>query len=777
MFLVRVYLKLVLFAVVIVTLFFQIATQQSYSADIPEAELKARALARIRNPNFPTPWWKTISKKPPSWYRSDSGREMAENVISWQDNGTGWPLMNTTREPFTGDVSRAGPWGMRAALIKATVNEIRFLARAYSATKEDRYLKSLLGGLNFILNAQYPSGGWPHSFPPRQSDYSHYATFNDDMMPDLMTLLDEVATSREFRFLSSEVRQSAKKSFELGVDFILKSQIRVDGKLTGWCQQHDEVTYEPRPARKFEPVAISGAESASVLRLLMNIDKPSSEVTHSIESGIAWYHESQLDGIQIIRRDGDRILKENPNAQPMWARFYEIGTNRPIFAGRDGIVRYSMAEIEKERRGGYSWYNHAGTYVFALYEDWKHAQKWHDQPPTNREESLVRDYVLPELLRANDGSQVVNSADWEQRRRPEIMKLLEQHQFGVTPNIEIPTKVEIIERDAAGLKGLARRTQVRITFPENPDSLAIHVLLYVPKDETDPVPTLLHIGFSPNVLVVDEPGIEGTMAWSAQLKTRIPASDSRALVGFDPSSIIQRGYGVALVYYGDISPDFDDERKNGIRSLFANNTPKPKPDAWGSIGAWSWGLSRVLDYLVTDENVDGDQIALSGVSRLGKTVLWAGAQDERFAMIIPMLSGEGGAAISRRNFGETIADLTKPSRYHYWYAPRYEDYAFDVDSLPIDGHMLVAMAAPRPILLIVGNTDSWSDPRGEFISAKAATPVYQLYNKRGLDLEEFPEPGTVSLNDIGFFMHVGGHTVLPNDFKVIADFMDMHFRR
>lgn len=745
------------------------------------AELQAAARAREANPNFPTAWWLEIGKKPDSWYRSDEGRRMAENILSWQDGkdagGTGWPLMNTTREPFTGDVSKAGPWGMRAALIKATVNEIRFLARGFRATKDERYRAAMLGGLNFILAAQHPSGGWPHSFPLRMNDYSHYATFNDDMMPDLMTLLREVATAPDFESVPKEKRESARAAFDKGLDFILKSQIRVKGTLTAWAQQHDEVTYEPRPARVFEPVAISGGESASVLMLLMSIPRPSPEVIAAIDAGVAWYRGAQIDGLRLTLTPGDRVVTPDPSAPPIWARFYEIDTGRPIFAGRDGVIRYSLAEIEQERRGGYAWYNYSGTAVFARYDEWRYARKWDGQPPTNTDESKVAPYTLPDLMTMADGRRVGSVAEWEKLRRPEIMRLFEQHQHGVTPAARVPARHDIVERGVPGMGGASKRTQVRIRFSDNPEAPVIRVLLNVPADATGPVPTLLHLGFSPNVMGIDEPGVDEGMAWSATLKARVPDRDAARIVGFDAKAFVDRGYGVAMVYYGDIYPDFDHGNAHGVPTLFGPAPARRAPDTWGAIGAWAWGLSRVLDYLQTDPAVDGTRVALSGVSRLGKTALWAGARDQRFALVIPMLSGEGGGAISRRTYGETVADLTNPARFDYWFAPRYADYAFDVDRLPVDAHMLVAMIAPRPVLQIVGTSDTWSDPRGEFESARAAAPAWELYGKAGLGNVEYPAPDSPVLRDMGFLLHEGGHTTLPIDFRVMADFMDRHFGR
>ncbi len=730
-----------------------------------------------KSPNFPTPWWsQEISKKSPSWYRSAEGRRMAENILSWQDHGTGWPLMNTTREPFAGDPNRAGPWGMKASVLKATVNEMRFLARAFGATQEERYRTAVLGGLEYILKAQHPTGGWPHSYPYRMTDYSHYATYNDDVIPDILTFLSEVIRSRDFEFVGKENRTRVQKAFDKGLEFILKSQIVVNGKLTVWAQQHDEVTYEPRSARAFEPAALTGGESAAVLQFLMSVRRPSAGVVKAVEAGVQWYRDAQIRGIEVVRTDNDVIVRPNPSAPPLWARYYEIGTGRPIFAGRDGVIRYNLAEVELERRRGYSWYNRNGTDVLARYEAWQHERQWDRQPLTNIDETKVGDYSLPDPLRTADGKLVTSVADWEQKRRAEILQLFEQHQHGRTPATPVKASYDIVQRDVPGMGGMSRRTQARIRFPDHPEGPVIRVLVNVPANAKGPVPTLLHISFTPNVLLFDEPGIDEGLAWNPALEARIPDREAAVLKDIDPKHFLERGYGIATVYYGDIEPDFDHGGKYGVRSLFKTDG-KRKPDEWGAIGAWAWGLSHVMDYLQTVPAVDAKQVALSGVSRLGKTVLWAAAQDKRFAMVIPIVSGEGGAAISRRHFGETIADLTNPARFDYWYAPRYADYAFNVNALPVDGHMLLSLIAPRPVLQIVGKSDTWSDPRGEWAAAQAAEPVYTLCGKTGVKGKDYPEPNKPLLNDMGFFVHDAGHTVLPADFAVMTDFMDRHFAK
>jgi len=185
----------------------------------------------------------------------------------------------------------------------------------------------------------------------------------------------------------------------------------------------------------------------------------------------------------------------------------------------------------------------------------------------------------------------------------------------------------------------------------------------------------------------------------------------------------------------------------------------PGADEWGSIGAWAWGISRIVDYFETDKGVDAKRIAIVGVSRLGKTVLWAGAHDPRIAMVIASCSGEGGAALSRRNYGETIKHLAV--RYGYQFAGNYAKYGDRVDQFPVDSHMLIALMAPRPVLLQTGDKDFWSDPKGEFLAAVAAEPVYKLLGKQGLGTDQIAAADQAILHDIGYVMHAGGHGAIP----------------
>ncbi len=215
-----------------------------------------------------------------------------------------------------------------------------------------------------------------------------------------------------------------------------------------------------------------------------------------------------------------------------------------------------------------------------------------------------------------------------------------------------------------------------------------------------------------------------------------------------------------------------------MRALYLKpGQTEPAPDEWGTIAAWGWGLSRALDYFETDRGVDARRVAITGASRLGKTVLWAGARDTRFAMVIASCSGEGGAALGRRNFGEPVKHLTAPTRYPYQFAANYRRHAERVAESAFDAHMLVALIAPRPLLLQTGDTDLWSDPKGEFLSAVAAGPVYRLLGAQDLGTDEMPPAGRPLFHTLGYYMHAGGHGTIPPDWEQYLKFMQMHLKK
>jgi pectate lyase len=296
--------------------------------------------------------------KPDAWFASEEAKRIATNILSHQSDLGGWPKnIDTTRSPFTGDRKKLRPTFDN----DATTDELRFLARLFTATKDDRYHKAFEKGLDYILVAQYLTGGWPQHHPPGKS-YHRHITFNDNAMVRLMEFLREVATSPRCAFVDDKRRKDARLAFDRGVTCILACQIKVKGKRTAWCAQHDEKDYRPRPGRTYELVSLSGAESVGIVRLLISLERPSPEVVQAVESAVAWFEEAKIKGNRVELRNDEKaprgrnkVVVQDARAAPMWARFYEIGSNRPLFSDRDGVAKYDLAQIGYERRNGYAW--------------------------------------------------------------------------------------------------------------------------------------------------------------------------------------------------------------------------------------------------------------------------------------------------------------------------------------------------------------------------------------------------------------------------------------
>lgn len=332
--------------------------------------------------NFPTNWWPQYSVQTEEWFRGEEARRIAENILSWQTPEGGWPLMNTTNEPWAGDPASVGPWGRRGTFIGATTNELRFLARAYRVTQVAMYRAAVLAGLEYIAAAQTSTGGWPKSFPVVGESYHHHITFNDGASIAVLRLLQEISTSPDFGFLDTERKAEVDQVLARGVACILQCQIVVEGRRTAWCQQHDEETYEPRSARAFEPAAISAQESVDIVKFLMSVPHPSPEVRQAITAAVEWFETVKIVGHEwvsvpdpsFVLRKIDRVVRPK-DGTVMWARFYEIGSNRPLFVGRDGVKRYTLAEIDQERRTGYAWY---GDWPVALPA---HCAQWRSHLP------------------------------------------------------------------------------------------------------------------------------------------------------------------------------------------------------------------------------------------------------------------------------------------------------------------------------------------------------------------------------------------------------------
>lgn len=395
--------------------------------------------------------------------------------------------------------------------------------------------------------------------------------------------------------------------------------------------------------------------------------------------------------------------------------------------------------------------------------------------PVNYDESKVPAYTLPDPLLLQNGEKVTDPETWTNERRKEILELFETEQFGKVPDRN-HLSFNVFENNAPAFNDQAIRKQVTIYFTEDTSRYKADLLIYLPANTKKPAPLLLKIGFLPNCLTVDDPAVRQGMMWNRE-KKRIPASEGKSYRLFEVEKFISNGIGVAFIYYADIEPDFPEGIKYGIRGYYLKPDQEyPAPDEWGAISAWSWGLSCVMDYLETDSLINHDQVVLYGISRLGKTVLWTGARDERFGMVIASCSGEGGAALSRRQYGETIGHMIDSARYFYQFCTNRAQYSDDPNSCPVDAHMLIALMAPRPLLLQTGDADNWSDPKGEFDAAVAAEPVYELLGKNGLGTDTWPNAGTPLFGDIGYYMHSGHHGTLTADYDVFIDFIKMHFK-
>jgi hypothetical protein len=393
-------------------------------------------------------------------------------------------------------------------------------------------------------------------------------------------------------------------------------------------------------------------------------------------------------------------------------------------------------------------------------------------PPVNYDEANVGTYTLPDPLVFNDGKPVRTAHDWA-RRRPEILELFADNVFGHSPQAR-KIEYEVFDEDRHALGEKAIRRQVTIYFSGRKDGPKEDVLIYLPSKAKGPVALILTLNFNGNQAVVSDPAVRLPMLWNLQTHQPEPATEASRGTSkqFEVQKVIERGYGFATIYYQQIEPDFADGWKYGVRQLFLNQPPSD--GEWGAIGAWSYGLSRAMDYLEHDKDVDAKRIAIMGHSRLGKTALWAGASDQRFAMVIANCPGEGGASLARRNYGETIASMTT-GRYGYWFARKLVQFADRVDKLPVDMHELVALIAPRPVYVTGAVEDRWADPKGEFLACLAAGPVYRLLGAQDLGIDQMPKVNQPVIHTIAYHIREGKHDVLPFDWEQYLKFMDMHF--
>jgi hypothetical protein len=391
---------------------------------------------------------------------------------------------------------------------------------------------------------------------------------------------------------------------------------------------------------------------------------------------------------------------------------------------------------------------------------------------SNYSEDKVRPYSLPDPLVMASGERVASANQWFKSRRPEILKYYRDEIYGRVPANAPKVTWVVSETDAAARGGTAIMKRVVGQMGDKPNGPKMTLTVQLPAKASEPVPVLLNISFG------FPPGARG----QAAAKTRqLPPAKAEAAKGRGPGGfdavgeVLGRGWGYASLSYGEIQPDRADRWKEGVIGLaLKEGQTRPAPDEWGTISAWAWGISRVIDFLETERSVDASRIAITGASRLGKTVLWAGAQDERVAAVFSVVSGEMGAALIRRDWGETLDDMAQ--NFPWQFAGNLQKWAGRWNELPVDQHMLIALCAPRPVYVNGGLKDQWSDPTGEFLAMVAAGPVYELLGGTGLGITDLPPlDAPVTGGDLAFHYHSAGHMAVPADWKAFFDFAERHF--
>lgn len=379
---------------------------------------------------------------------------------------------------------------------------------------------------------------------------------------------------------------------------------------------------------------------------------------------------------------------------------------------------------------------------------------------------------LPDPLVMADGSPVATPEQWRAQRRPELLRLFEQNVYGKTL-VGRPEALRFIVREEKkdARNGKATRLRIGILFEGREDGRQMELLVYLPNAAKGPVPLLLGLNFDGNYATTDEADIPLPRSLAAATQpAAIKAAESRrgrnrAMWPYD--AILDRGYGLATAGYNDIEIDAPGHWAEGPRGL----APQPKEGDWGALGSWAWALSRAMDYLQTEPRIDPKRIGLFGFSRLGKATVWAGAQDERFAVVISQASGKGGISLYKHLAGEPVSNLAGKNLAH-WFTPDFRRFANHEEQLPVDAHLLAALIAPRPLLILSGIKDSYCDPEGEFLTAVEATPVYRFLGSEGLAPSNWtPHPMFIN-SRIGYHLREGGHNVTPDDWQATLDWTD-----
>ena len=376
------------------------------------------------------------------------------------------------------------------------------------------------------------------------------------------------------------------------------------------------------------------------------------------------------------------------------------------------------------------------------------------QPAFNFEESKVPAYTLPDLLA--DGGKSVRTPEAWQARRNEILEQFRAHVYGRSPQRPERLTYQVLEENARAMDGAATLKRVAVLSTQAARDHRFELTLFLPNARQAPVPVFLLLNNRP-VSNTDPTRREQSDFWPAE-------------------QVIARGYGIAAIQTNELAPDDKDRFRDGVIRLFEDDTPAGPSPTWAALAAWAWGARRVMDYFETDPRVDSRHVAVVGHSRGGKAALWAGAEDERFSLVVSNESGEGGAALTRRQFGETLARITET--FPHWFVKGYASFAGRVDALPIDQHMLIALMAPRAVYVASADEDLWSDPRGEFLSLAHASPVFSLWGDPPIATDDMPalnQPRIVGRR--GYHVRRGGHNLTRYDWQSFMDFSDAVLKR
>jgi hypothetical protein len=386
---------------------------------------------------------------------------------------------------------------------------------------------------------------------------------------------------------------------------------------------------------------------------------------------------------------------------------------------------------------------------------------------------------LPDVLMLNNGKKVTTAKQWKTQRKPELLQLFKREMYGASPGKPAGMTFKVFDEDKNALGGKATRKQVTVYFTGKADGPKMDILLYVPNKAKHPAPAILGLNFDGNQSVNADPAIKITTSWEDRgTKGVINNHATEAMRGSNASQwplemMMDKGYAVATIYRGDIDPDYTDGLSQGVRSLYPEL--QNRGDNFSTVGAWAWGLSRALDYLQTDKAIDSKHVAVFGFSRLGKAALWAGATDERFALVISNESGAGGAKLFHYTAGEGIRRLC--TKFPHWFCTNFKKYVDQDSILPFDQHMVISMIAPRPVYVASAKDDTNSNPEGEFWGAKNAEAVYKLFGPYGLPADTQPPLNTPAVGRIAYHIRPGKHDVTDYDWIQYLNFADKYLKK